>query len=90
MYLLTSTCPQCGAPIFLLTAQPNGDGVIVDLQSGLWTMAPVPTFTCECRLHLFPTSAPPKGARRLAPSDPIQRANERAAHGAAFGTRERG
>ena len=54
MYLLTSTCPVCGAPIFVGTLSHDGSQAIVDLATGLWHAIPAVQYTCDC--HLPPTA----------------------------------
>lgn len=55
MYTMISTCPCCGAPIYLPCETSSGQPLMTE--SGLWRAVPEPLFTCNCRELVFASPA---------------------------------
>jgi len=47
MYVLISTCPHCGAPIYVPYESSSGQPLLSE--SGLWHAVQEPRFSCQCR-----------------------------------------
>jgi hypothetical protein len=56
MYLLLSTCPHCGAPIFAQAETAAGEPLTTE--SGFWRQLPCVEYTCVCRNAPVALSAP--------------------------------